>query len=223
MNIPFERLDVTDSTNRVLKELALDGVQPPYAVCALRQTCGRGRMDRSFISPNGGIYVSFLFDYNNNLSLTAMAAVAVRRSILKVCGISCDIKWVNDLYYRGKKVCGILAEAVNDKVVLGIGINWAAEISDLPDVATTLGQSQVTANALIEELANQLYGPLDMWIEEYRAADMLLGKQIKIIQAGVETGCGVARGITPEGFLIVEEDGVEVVLSTGEVSVRTVE
>lgn len=221
MKVPIDRFSIIDSTNRLLKEMALDGVQPPYGVYALAQTNGRGRLEREFESPEGGIYMSFLFDYCPEVRLTAMAAVAVRRAILKVCGISCDIKWVNDLYYRGKKVCGILAEMVNGKVVLGIGVNWATDPEKLPSVAGSLGQSPQTSADFVEELACQLYGSLDAWLEEYRAADMLLGKKVDVFQAGEKTACGVASGITDEGFLIiVEENGKEMILSTGEVSVR---
>lgn len=199
----------------------MDGAKPPYVVTALRQTSGRGRMDRTFVSPDGGIYVSFLFDYNPEVQLTAMAAVAVRRAIKKVCGISCSIKWVNDLYFNKKKACGILAEAVQNKVILGIGINWATSETDLPEIACGLGQTMDTAEELIDELANQLYGPMDGWLEEYRQADMLSGKKINIYQAGKLTGCGIAKGITDLGHLVtVDENGNEVVLSTGEVTVR---
>ncbi len=104
-------------------------------VIADSQAGGRGRMARNFYSPPGsGLYYSLIikprFDISKSVLVTAMAAVATARTISAVCGIETEIKWVNDLYYDGKKVVGILTEAMSDfesgmveTVIIGIGIN----------------------------------------------------------------------------------------------------
>ena len=127
--------DDIDSTNDELKKRAEQGATEGTVVISDHQSGGKGRRGRSFFSPeNSGIYMSLLFrpDVKNAgdvLKLTSYAAVAVSRAITEVCHIETGIKWVNDIYIRDKKICGILAEAVTDSpdaigtVVVGIGIN----------------------------------------------------------------------------------------------------
>ncbi|MDO4396216.1 MAG: biotin--[acetyl-CoA-carboxylase] ligase [Clostridia bacterium] len=129
-------LSEVDSTNVVAREKATAGAPDGYTVVAGSQTKGRGRMGRAFYSPAGtGVYMSLVlrpknFSPQNAVKLTTMAAVAVCRAIEKVSGEKAEIKWVNDVYVRGKKVCGILREASFnledgslEYAVLGIGIN----------------------------------------------------------------------------------------------------
>lgn len=104
-------------------------------VAAGMQTAGRGRRGRSFASPEGaGLYLSVILKTGlpmQDAALTTFAAaVAVRRAVKAVCGKELAIKWVNDLYWQGKKCCGILTEAVTDvesggldHMVVGIGID----------------------------------------------------------------------------------------------------
>ncbi|MBR0210062.1 MAG: biotin--[Firmicutes bacterium] len=109
---------------------------------AKRQTGGRGRMGRSFASPEGGLYLSYLTDRlapgASVLALTPAAALAVRRAILRTYGLSCGIKYPNDLLLENRKVCGILCESVScgDRfcVVVGTGINVCSDVP-LPEDA----------------------------------------------------------------------------------------
>ena len=106
-----------DSTNTEAKRLALGGGNAPAVIAAESQTAGRGRMGRSFYSPlQTGAYFSFLYQPSAGLdvavSVTSAVSVAVAEAILALCGVQCEIKWVNDLYCNGKKVCGILCESV---------------------------------------------------------------------------------------------------------------
>lgn len=134
------------STNTVLKELARCGQAGEKTVLVSDyQTGGKGRLGRSFFSPKGsGLYLSMLLSPKehvlDSMMLTAQAAVAVYRAVKLVLGIELDIKWVNDLYHQGKKVCGILAEGqVNAKtgmldfVVIGIGINLYEPTGGFPE------------------------------------------------------------------------------------------
>ena len=128
--------DEIDSTNLEAKRLAMTGLSR-CAVIADRQTAGRGRLGRSFYSPPGcGIYTSLLLrprpDQLADVTLlTTAAGVAVCRALEKAAGVQAEIKWVNDLYLNGKKICGILTEGVTDfesgmieSIVIGYGVNF---------------------------------------------------------------------------------------------------
>lgn len=176
-----------ESTNLTAKKMALDGAPAGTVVIAEEQTKGRGRMGRSFYSPpDGGIYMSFIlkprFDVAKSVLITTAASVAVCKAIEKVTGISCRIKWVNDVYLGDKKICGILTEAVTDfesgqidYIVCGIGINYSTAFpEELSGIAGSLfeetpgdsssGQSTVaeysgegiSRNRLIAEVINQV-------------------------------------------------------------------
>lgn len=138
------------STNTLLKEMAEKGASEGTVLTADTQTVGRGRLDRSFYSPESGLYMSLLLrprernvtlGAGSALHITTAAAVAVCRAIEKVCEKKCGIKWVNDVYDKnGKKLCGILVEgalipgkAELDYAVLGIGVNVEAPKNGFPD------------------------------------------------------------------------------------------
>jgi len=143
-----------ESTQDKIKELyAIGKAQFGDGVIAQSQTAGRGRFGRSFYSPpKSGIYLSVLLPYDNSELLTVGAAVAVLQAIEKVTGQKADVKWVNDVYLNGKKVAGILAEAVVDKdgnpaaVILGVGINIVSPISDFPEEIKDKAGSLISGN-----------------------------------------------------------------------------
>ena len=141
---PVQLYDTLESTNRTAKLLALEGAAHGTLVLAGGQTAGRGRLGRSFASPAGkGVYCSVVLrpplPAANAQTATIGAAVAVCRAVQMLCGLELAIKWVNDLYYKGKKVCGILTEAGTDLesgqlewLVVGIGLNLTATAEDFP-------------------------------------------------------------------------------------------
>ncbi len=133
-----------DSTNTKAKQLILEGANHGTLIISEEQTKGKGRLGRTFHSPaNKGLYFTIVLkpkcDISSALLITTLASVAVARGVKKLTGIPLGIKWVNDLYLPdGKKVCGILTEAVTDlesggieSIVLGIGINSRAGKRDL--------------------------------------------------------------------------------------------
>lgn len=150
---PVYVLKTVESTNLTAKKMALEGASAGTVIIAEEQTKGRGRMGRSFYSPpSRGIYMSFIlkprFDASKAVLITTAASVAVCRAIEKVTGVSCSIKWVNDLYAGGKKVCGILTEAVTDfetgqieHIVLGIGINYSTTSEEFPEALSEVAGS----------------------------------------------------------------------------------
>jgi BirA family biotin operon repressor/biotin-[acetyl-CoA-carboxylase] ligase len=222
-----------DSTNTEAKRLAARGVTDPAVVAAESQTAGRGRMGRSFFSPHGtGAYFSFLYTPQKPLadavSVTSAAAVAVMRAVRELTGLQCGIKWVNDLYLDGKKVCGILCESVsvNDKpqIIVGIGINLCtAEFPcELSDKAGALGVSVDRCEliaAVWRELCPFLHDPSDRaWLEDYRKHSCVLGKRVAWSQGNCRCE-GVAEAISPDGGICVRRaDGVLETLRTGEIS-----
>lgn len=236
--IDIREYDCLDSTNRLLLDMAKDGAPCGTAVWAHRQTGGRGRLGRSFSSPEGGIYVSILVpianpDGSDGVKITAMAGVAVMRTIFQVCNKKCGIKWVNDIIYEGKKVCGILAQGCNDKAVVGIGINYRTDLTSLPDevksVASALYMPDEDApdertfvNALLENVYDLCCNADENWLAQYKGSSTILGKEVLILQAGKVVGQGLATEIDDNCSLhVINSDGIETVLSTGEVTIRT--
>lgn len=237
---------VTESTNKNAKLYAIHGGNHGSVFIAEEQTAGRGRRGRSFISMKGyGIYMSLILKPNVNSSnvvlITTAASVAVHRAILKVTQKSTKIKWVNDLYYENKKICGILTEAVTDcetgmidSIILGIGINFNMKEEDIPeDLKGIVGalyqgdSGNITRNELIAEVINQvlnLSGNLEdiSFLDDYRKYSMVIGKEIMVI-GDVQSQKAKALGVHDNGGLIVVyEDGRRDVLCTGEVSIREV-
>ena len=142
---PIYLYDKLESSNRTAKTLALEGTPHGTMVLTSQQTAGRGRLGRRFESPAGkGIYLSLVLrpglPMTEAQAVTVSAAVAVCRAVKRLCGLDLGIKWVNDLYYNGKKVCGILTEAGADIesgqlewLVVGIGLNLTSRPEDWPE------------------------------------------------------------------------------------------
>ena len=159
---PVQVYDTLESSNRTAKLLALDGAPHGALVLTAHQSAGRGRLGRVFESPAGkGVYLSVLLrpavPAASAQTATFGAAVAVCRAVQELCGLELGIKWVNDLYYQGKKVCGILTEAGTDLesgrlewLVVGIGLNLTVPEDHLPtDKATSL---QLVAHGLPDSM-----------------------------------------------------------------------
>ena len=230
--------DEIDSTNSEAKRMAVEGKSTPALIVAAAQSAGRGRLGRSFYSPvDTGVYFSILFDaeasMETTLSITGAASVAVMRAIRRLCGKQTAIKWVNDLYLYGKKVCGILTEAVSGlsdfpKVILGIGVNLSTEVFPpaLSQKAGSLGESALSREALIAEIVRELWpylqNPTDQsWLDDYRAHSCVIGKEIRWGE-GEGTHTGRAVGIDGRGALEVRlPDGSTEYLRTGEISIFT--
>ena len=167
---------------------------------------------------------------------TSMTAVVVAQAIEKLAEVDVKIKWVNDLYIAGKKVCGILCEAGMDfesgqldYVVVGIGVNTSpAEFpEELQDIATSVGNvcgHDISKNRLIAEICNGLEEMLPQladgsFMAENKRRSNVIGKNIVVLRGG-EHFAARAIDIDDEGSLVVEtETGIQTVRS-GEVSVR---
>lgn len=231
-------LDVIPSTNTYAKELAAKGAPHGTAVVADHQTGGKGRLGRRFESPSDvGLYMSVIirpdFDISLSPMITSAAAVAAAEAIEALCGENIRIKWVNDLYLNGCKICGILTEAALnpqmkrlDYAVIGIGIN--VRKCDFPDeikaIATSIEAETgkiIDRNELCGEILNRLEHHLKNMntkahLSEYRRRELLTGNYITA-NSGGEAVEGYAVGIDSSANLILRHsDGSERRLVSGE-------
>ena len=245
MEIKVQAFESLDSTNNYLKKLASEGAAEGTVVIADAQTAGRGRMGRSFASaPGCGIYMSMLLRPENCTvdcasSLTAVAAVAVCRAVEKVCGRAPGIKWINDLYLRGRKFCGILCESsVRDgKVeyaVLGIGLNVTTKDEDFPEELRGTAGSLYTQTGfvfergkLIAAIIAELSSLYTVWLEgpsvchaEYKRRCIVLDRQITVTSPEGEFEA-VAENISADyGLVLRMPDGTRRTVHSGEVKIK---
>ncbi len=251
--------DIIDSTNLEARRIVL-GDNPgsaesacgparcPAVVLARQQTAGRGRLGRGFYSPRDGLYLSVVirpdFDISRSSLVTVAAAAATSEAIDEICGCSSQIKWVNDIYLNGLKVCGILTEATTDfetgqidSLIIGIGVNtsersFPAELQGVAGSVSAEGlnghEKSLLAASIIEKVL--LYTKdLSGFMDSYRSRSLLIGKEITVysgtyrkdptVELGGRKAC--ALSIDDNGGLIVQyEDGTRQTLTSGEVSIR---
>ena len=228
---------------------------------AEKQTAGRGRLGRTFVSPEKtGIYISVIYapkgGITNPARLTACAAVAICRAIKNVVcklpegtSIEPQIKWINDIFVGGKKVCGVLAEGVAnfesgmiEAAVVGMGINikknTTAFEGQLADVVGTLEDATSAKISRIEiaaEIAGQVLKIFEedasspdahkAIIKEYKEASFLIGRELTVYPLiGDEKSSYKATATDIDdnaGLIVTLEDGSKRTLSSGEVSLKS--
>lgn len=236
--------DEIDSTNNEIKRQGNIGAVHGLVAIAERQTAGRGRLGRSWSSPDGdGIWMSFLLrpkiKPNAASMLTLIIALAVRKALYEVSGLDTLIKWPNDIVVNGKKLCGILTEmstTTNDinYVAAGVGINVNTEKfpKEINNTATSIRIEcgrQILRETLIEkfgEIFEEYYDEflrtedLSIFKEEYNGYLANKDKIVKIMGADEEL-TGTALGINEQGELLVRDSNNQLyVIRSGEVSVR---
>ena len=229
----------TDSTNNEAKRLAESGYFSRSVIAANMQTSGRGRLGRSFYSPEStGLYFTVTIPLDFALEditlLTPAAAVAVFRVLSKLTDKKLFIKWVNDIYCEDKKICGILAEALTDSqtntisaVAVGIGINLSTKDfpDDISETAASILLKNPDRNKITADIANELFAfaqklSVREFIPEYRKHSYVTGKDIYFIQ-GEKKQNARALDIDEDGGLVVLlENGEKTTLRGGEISVR---
>ncbi len=226
--------DSIDSTNTYLKKLSPK--TDNQVVIASRQTAGRGRQGKTFFSPLGGLYMSVLFnakDIKHSDLATTLTALAVSKAIDSKANLNSQIKWVNDVYINGKKVCGILTEGLfeNGKlkhIIIGIGINiHKSEFpDDIKNIATSIyneTKKEISISVLAAEILNQLEKILasdktETFIHEIKKRSLVLGENIIVIKTN-ETYPATAIDINEKGNLIISRNGATETLISGEVSI----
>lgn len=233
-------LTEVDSTNRYAKELARAGAAHGTLVLADRQTAGRGRRGRGWISPAGeNIYMSLILRPDmppaQVARLSLLTALATANAIKRAAGLDARIKWPNDIVIGGRKVCGLLLEmdATEDRVesvIAGVGINvhqtaFDSEIARTAASIDLLAGRRIGRAAMVRaflqeyEQAWALSGSAMM--DAYRARSATLGQRVQVIGLS-GTYTGVAECVTDSGSLMVraDEDGAVREVLAADVSVR---
>ncbi len=208
VDLKLEVLECVESTNDLLKSYANSGVKDDMVIVAKEQTKGKGRRGRSFYSPKGtGIYISFLLHPDIQVQeasrLTTLAAAAECCAIEKVSKESADIKWVNDVIMRGKKVSGILTEAATsvedgslEYVIPGIGINVYEPDGGFPEDIKDIAGAIFPGNEKKENLRNTIIAEFiikfyeyykdfingkNSYLKEYKKRCFVIGKEISFL------------------------------------------
>ncbi|HOG00009.1 MAG TPA: biotin--[acetyl-CoA-carboxylase] ligase [Clostridia bacterium] len=228
----------TASTNADAKALGRQGAPHGTLVLCARQTAGRGRRGRSWLSDEGALCMTLLLRPPFPPELAPRYIVACALGVcraLRACGASARIKWPNDILANGRKLCGILLEAdASGFVAAGIGVN--VNQRDFPaDIAGTAG-SLLTAtgrahdpNDVIARILAECeplfaacgdeagYAAL---LESYQALSLTIGRRVRVFAPGEEYDAK-AVGLDPLGMLIVQRDGGETrVVGAGDVTIR---
>lgn len=225
------------STNTEAKRLAMQGMPHGAVVAADEQTEGRGRRGNSFYSPDGtGIYMSVILRPQKALSdclmTTVAAAVALTDTIEKLTDCKPEIKWVNDIFANGRKICGILTEAISDfesgmaeAVIVGVGLN--VKTKEFPEgisnLAGSLNSVGITRNQLAAEIAARIIAYTesmdnDELMKKNREKSMVIGKNISYIRNGNNCS-GFVKDINDMGNLVVENENGTEVLTSGEITI----
>lgn len=225
--------DTLESTNATAKKLAEEGGDEWTVVLSKSQTKGRGRFERDFYSPKGGCYCSFILrpttSVQDTLRVTMLVAVAICKTVNELCNKQLDIKWVNDLFYHDKKVCGILTEAsLNletgslNYLVIGFGINL--KLNEIPNELTDViadidyqGDKNLFVASIINKFQESLNLPMEDIVQFYREHNLLKDKTVLV--RGGETGKAKVLDITTSGnLLVLFEDDRKRELTSGEVT-----
>jgi len=217
--------DEVSSTNSKARELALKGEDEGTIVVAKKQNKGRGRFDRVWFSPEGGLYLSVILRPNIPPDKTTLfpliAALAVSKTI-NYFGLSSKIKWPNDVRINNRKVAGILLESETDEnqlkfLVLGIGVNLNIDIEQFPkelkEISTSLSQ-ELNKNVNYQDFLDKLTSFLAMYykmflnkdfdkiLEEWRKLSDTIGRKVRIVTSSGEI-IGKVTDVDESGFLIV--------------------
>lgn len=233
--------DEIDSTNNAAKKATVECNTLFIADC---QTSGRGRTGREWASAKGcGIWMSIVtlpkISIEKIMQITLVTGIAVCETVNRMFGLDSQIKWPNDIVVDGKKLCGILTEAVMEeqtvtKIINGIGINVNAEKfpENISDTATSL--YLITGNKSVRtDIVNGILDSFEKYytmlidkenmaeiIEKYKSLCVNIGKRVVSVGKNKKTE-GTAIDISPAGELIIEkDDGTTVSVNAGEVSVR---
>ncbi|WPX09035.1 biotin--[acetyl-CoA-carboxylase] ligase [Anaerocellum danielii] len=232
----FIYLDEVDSTNTYVKQ---NQQHLPNAtlVYAERQAQGRGRLSRRWVDLEKGIKMSILLkilllDLEKIVPLTLFTGLVINR-VLREYGVNSFIKWSNDIYLNGKKICGILSELSGEvegfgSIIIGVGINVNAENipNEIKDIATSL-KAETSQNFdrtrliidILKEFEKEFpsfekYG-FSHFRDEYKSFCMNLGKEILVNGERM-----VCRDIGQKGELVCEKEGQIIEISSGEVTIR---
>lgn len=233
------------STNTIAKFLSMNGVGNGAVVISEKQTKARGRSSKNWESPLGGVWLSIILNPNVNHSkiplITLATGVAVENTLKRIGVKNAEIKWPNDILIHGKKVCGILTEAITsfntiESVIIGVGIDANISIENFPEELrenmTTLNDEigeKVDENLLIklfleefekisEQFINEEYETI---LKEWRKNSYTIGKIVEVHEPFSKPYDGYVLGISRDGSLVVEKiDGTLEKVISGECIIK---
>ena len=233
------------STNTVAKFLSRHGVENGTVIISEKQTKAKGRSGKSWESPLGGVWLSIILNPNVDHSrlplITLSTGVAVAKTLERIGVDNPEIKWPNDIMINGKKVCGILTEAVAkfntiENVIVGVGIDANLEVNDFPkelqDGTTTLkkelgreGNENLLIKIFLEEfekIAKIFYEKdYELILKEWRKRSYSIGKIVEVREPFNKNYDGYVLGISREGALVVEKiDGTLSKVISGECIIK---
>lgn len=210
------------STQEYARDLiSRNGATDHTAIVAAAQSAGRGRYRHKWISHHGNLYVSFIFQCQKpDPRLSYAVAVAVADSLIGL-GVPAQVKWPNDIFVGGRKICGVLIEYIDDFVVVGIGVN----IKSNPRVSAGYKTTRVEkyCNANVVGVLGEIMKNLDIWrdrnFSDVRARwmELAMGINTNIEYRGRDA---TLIGIDENGALILMRDGAEIAVYGDEIKIR---
>jgi BirA family biotin operon repressor/biotin-[acetyl-CoA-carboxylase] ligase len=200
------------STHEIAKGIMKENV----VIVADEQRTSYGRRKRKWYSPPGGLWMSMILRTSLWDILTLAASVAVVKALNHV-GVNTGIKWPNDIFYRGKKLGGIIAEKQGEFVILGIGLNLKNEIpEEIREIAINL--PEVDRDTLLPIILEYMEFVLSLSkediIREWKRYSITLGRRVCVLDDGEI--CGIAKDIDAQGGLIIDRDGKKIHVYTGD-------
>ena len=231
LGIKVEYFSVIDSTMNYINNLVNSKKSLPDLVIADYQTDGVGRVGRKFYSPaSTGLYFTVVFPdtYFPEGDVTPRVALAVRDAIFSVFEISCSIKWVNDLYFNERKVCGILCRKLPGYISIGIGVN-VEEPKYIPEELTERFGFLVDhcQSKQYTYLVKEIFSFCLLWakrekqkvLEEYREYCNHIGREVLLYQNDKEYA-GTCVDISDDFSIVVNLNGELASFSSGEMSLK---
>jgi BirA family biotin operon repressor/biotin-[acetyl-CoA-carboxylase] ligase len=241
MNFTILRFDIINSTNIEALNQSKLGADEGLCIVARRQTAGRGRHGRAWISEtDAGLYFSIVLRPKIETRflplITLMTAVAVHDTLTETFNLECDIKWANDIHVGDKKICGILAETADTPkglaVVVGIGINlkssnFPPEIAEIATSIEAESEQKITSAELLQaltgfldyhyEILHEARGAARIRQEWKRRSSYAVGKKVRVFLEN-ETIYGTTGGIEENGALrVLTDTGETRIIQAGEV------
>jgi BirA family biotin operon repressor/biotin-[acetyl-CoA-carboxylase] ligase len=233
-------LNETTSTNDEAKKLGKEGASEGTVILAKTQTAGRGRLERKWLSPKGGVWMSVILRPSPQRiiqKITLLSGLSVAETLKRFYHIDASLKWPNDVLVNGRKICGILTEGVFNGevplyVVVGIGLNANVDLESIPK---GLKNEAVSMKELLQkevsiiDLVRRLLRTLDedyevfkgnddkrLW-DQYRKMCTTIGSEVRVEVGEDEVYEGHAEGISPEGGLVLRtEEGYNVTILSGD-------
>jgi BirA family biotin operon repressor/biotin-[acetyl-CoA-carboxylase] ligase len=212
----IRRYDVVDSTQELAKELLATGAHEHLVVDAAQQRKGKGRLDREWISPHGGLYLSVVLRHHPLLPV--LAAVAVARA-LRAFDLPVTIKWPNDILLEEKKIAGILTELHKGFGIVGIGVNIVAmPVSGATSVHAT-GATKVSRDAVVDMILTHVAAleaeDPESWLRYFKNLSSTLGRHVRIQQLN-GTVEGLAIDVDVQGALIIQTHSTTTTVTYGD-------